>query len=143
MSTYCTLSLEVPANGNSYAADETVALERRWELLNHLLAGTNEPIQIGVAGFLVADFVELSPEVHLIDASQVAEINSWLSDFKDSDLLQRFDPEAMERESVYDADLAKADAQAYSDALLRDLSVLRTFIAHAAKLGSNVVRVIC
>lgn len=143
MSTNCTLFLEVPANGHSYEPDETIALERRWELLSYLLAGTNEPTQIGIAGFLIADFVELSPEAHLIDASKVAGINSWLSEFNDSDLLLRFDPEAMERERIYDADLARADPQAYSDALVHDLSNLRSFIAHAARLGSNVVRVIC
>lgn len=124
---------------------ETSALDigRRWGLLDYLLAASAGSADGEQESLLTRDWEEVASEAHLIPAEAIAEFADWLAGLEDETILSYFDPEAMARKNIYDADQAQADPGAYRNALTSDLAGLRTVLSAAARSGENVIRVIC
>ena len=140
MSLYCILYLMDSADPEVSLGE--LGIERKWGLITYLLGSTEEPDPGSIPGFLLADWEELASEAHRISATQVAEIARWLDSIDLEAVMDRFDPDAMIRAVVYDAELARSYPDEYRTELASDLARLRAFIGQASRSGSSIVRVI-
>ena len=116
-------------------------LGRDWGLLDYLFR-VDPSHSDTVTGFLTNDFEELAPEAHLIGASPLSEIASWLSQISNRIFFEAFDPKAMLDAEVYDAELAAQNPDEYRLKLEAKIDAVRSFVTKAADDHQAIVRVI-
>jgi hypothetical protein len=136
MSLYCTLHLEA----KGAFADAILELERDWGLIDYLLRADSLPDE-QIKGFLTNDYEALAPEVHRIGTSEIAQIAEWLSQASSANLIDAFDPQAMARVGVYDADLVLRSPLEYRQRLEAKIDLLRSFLEQAVTERRPIVRV--
>ena len=118
-----------------------VRVDRRWDMLNFLFTIGMRSDE-GIPAFVTCDWEEISGEAHRIPADKVAEIADFLETRPEASVLENFDPSAMFKAKVYDADLLNPHADEYRAELSSDICALRAFFRSARDKGETVVRVI-
>jgi hypothetical protein len=132
------------AIGGPREEGDEVDLDKSWHLMHFLLTGSGDGTG-GPTSFLIEDWPEVGDveigwgKAWAIDAGGVRRFHDALRDLDEDALLARFDTEKMKAEDVYLADAFEGDEAEGCNYVLHHLSVLRTFVAEAARRNCGAI----
>ena len=130
----------------AYQSGRQIDLDKQWHGVHFLLTGsagaTSDPLSI-----IVGNFEEIGPDngygpAWIIPSSSLASCNEKLSKLSDEEISVRFNPQAMQQEDVYLADLFVDEGDEARGFLMGDVVRLRGFITQAADQSLNAVAII-
>jgi hypothetical protein len=132
-----------PLGGPREKGDE-IDLDKSWHLMHFLLTGSAEGTDTPTS-FLLDDWPPIGDveigwgKAWAIDAEGLRRFNEALREVEDDSLCVRFDTERMKAEDVYLADAFEGDEAEGCNYVLHHLSVLRTFVAEAARRNCGAI----
>ena len=121
---------------SAYDAGTAIGLDKQWHADHYLLtdsAGpTNSPLSL-----ILGTFETLGPDygygpAWIIPSKYLAAFHHALSALSRTDLVARYDVDAMMRDQVYIADALKSEGEEGRDAILEDIERIRKFAEKAA-----------
>jgi hypothetical protein len=132
-----------PIGGAREEGDE-IDLDKSWHLMHFLLTGSDEgtgtPTSFLNENWPAVGDVDIGwGKAWAIDAEGIRRFNDALRDVDDDALCARFDTEKMRAEDVYLADAFEGDEAEGCNYVLHHLSVLRTFVAEAARRNCGAI----
>lgn len=123
---------------------DEIDLDKSWHLMHFLLTGSAEGTGTPTS-FLLGGWPEIGDaeigwgRAWAIDAQAIRRFADALRGMDDDALCARFDTEKMKAEDVYLADAFEGDEHEGCNYVLHHLSVLRTFVAEAARRNCGAI----
>ncbi|WP_338467983.1 DUF1877 family protein [Novosphingobium sp. ZN18A2] len=112
-------------------------LDEQWQAIHYLLTGaagaTDDPLSVIVGRFQKIGKDQGYGPAWLIPADAIAAAHTALEAVSNADLRKRYDPKAMVRDDVYNAQLMLEDGEGGLDFVMDDVDRLRSFLREGAK----------